>query len=226
MKNQEKSKVKSDVISGLSSSVGATIGMVAGSVLSAELNASEVDTPEVGTDGATGHNSSSPQQQVAEPVKPTESADPVIPIDPVEPEPPMAPVEPETPAELVGPEIIAEPIDPLVLVEPVDLQENVDIEVLGYETMMTEDGQMVDVATVNINGNEGSIVDTDMDDVANLMTVDANSNANVEENEITDVSGDGISMAPFRDVVNPEEPNYLTNNEDYVNDADVTDFMA
>lgn len=120
--------------------------------------------------------------------------------EPVKPEPPVEdPVKPEPPVE--EPEIIIE----------------------GCEVVVNPDGTMMEVAAMTIDGTAAMIIDGDMDGVADVIAVDMNGNEMLDEGELMDVSEDGMSMAMFR-----EQDYTLTaqTEDDYVNNADVDDYMA
>jgi hypothetical protein len=105
-------------------------------------------------------------------------------------------------------------------------QEKVDIEVVGYDRVTNEDGSQMDLAVLNVNGNEVGVVDVNLDGEADAIICDANHNGLVEEDEIQIVHGQGIAMQPMAEEAgfNPE---YAQNDlPDYVNDADVDTYMA
>ncbi len=103
-----------------------------------------------------------------------------------------------------------------------------EIEVLGYETITNYDGSPMDVALISIDDQQMVLADVDMDGTADFLMADSNCNGILDEEEIMDISGEGIGMAAFRStgVPTPGGNIYLADNGDYVNDADVDDFMA
>ena len=100
-----------------------------------------------------------------------------------------------------------------------------EVEVLAYETISNEDGSQMDLAVVSVGGQEMGIYDVNQDGTADLMAIDANNNQQIEENEITDISSEGLSMQPLHD-------EYIAQNDpsmqgpDYINDGDVDNYMA
>lgn len=210
MEKKETSKVKSNVISGMSSTVGAAAGVVAGSFVSSEVNAAEVpvtsaEEPEVEVvNSQPAHSSSSHSHQ-----NPTPAPEPEPTPEPTpEPEPEPRP-EPEP-----EPEPDPEP-------EP-------EIEVISYDTVTTEDGGQMDVAVVSANGQAVMIADVNQDGVADVMASDLNNNGQLDEGEIIDVSGQNIAMQPLQEAANAGTDNLYaqTNDVDYINDANVDDYMA
>lgn len=131
----------------------------------------------------------------------------------------VPPVKPEKPEEPVKPE---QPVKPEEQIEVVATEEP-EIIVEGCEVVVNPDGTMMEVAALSIDGHEAMIIDGDMDGMADVMAVDMNGNNIVDENEVLDVSEDGLAMAAFR-----EQDYTLTAqvDDDYVNNADVDDYMA
>lgn len=120
--------------------------------------------------------------------------------EPVKPEPPVEdPVKPEPPVE--EPEIIIE----------------------GCEVVVNPDGTMMEVAEMTIDGHAAMIVDGDMDGIADVMAVDMNGDNIVDDNEIIDVSENGLAMDVLRE---PDYTDIAQADVDYVNNADVQDYMA
>lgn len=213
MEKKENSQLKSNVISGISSTAGAVAGVVGGSMVTAEVNAAEM--PEVTAEeqevevvsaepsrasGNHSHHEEQPAVEQPEPVTP----------EPVNPEPQKPdPVAPEP---------------PLVTPEPIDGDE---IQVLSYDTITDNDGNEMDVAVVSASGQEIIIADVDQNGTADLMASDLNSNGQLEENEIVDVSEDNIAMQPLEEAANANDDMIAqTDDIDYVNNADVNDYMA
>ena len=101
-----------------------------------------------------------------------------------------------------------------------------EVEVVSYETVMNDDGSVMDVAVVSVDGQQAVVADVDMDGMADVVLSDVNGNGTLEDNEFVDVTGQGIMMTPFQEVAQEGSPTTLAHNQDYVNDADVTDYMA
>lgn len=207
MEKKENSQLKSNVISGISSTAGAVAGVVGGSMVTAEVNAAEM--PEVTAEeqevevvsaepSRTSGNQSHHEEQPA-----VEQPEPVNP-EPQKPDP-----------------VASEPS--LVTPEPIDGDE---IQVLSYDTITDNDGNEMDVAVVSASGQEIIIADVDQNGTADLMASDLNSNGQLEENEIVDVSEDNIDMQPLEEAANANNMIAQTDDIDYINNADVNDYMA
>ena len=206
--SKEKSNLKSDMLTGTSSAVGATIGMVAGNALASEVHAAELpdehSTPIAPTSHSNvGHNTSTHVQETVASTTHTQSSDPEHILEP-------AP-EPE-------PELELEPI-------PVEPDETPEVVVVDYGTVASEDGGQMDVAIVSIDGQEVFLVDENQNGNADVLMSDVNGDGNIDCNEILNIEGEGISMSPFQTEVMGDS-HTLVADSDYINDANVDDYMA
>ena len=107
-------------------------------------------------------------------------------------------------------------------------QDELQMTVLSYETVTTEDGSQVDVVTVDVEGRDGVIVDVDRDGTADVMVVDVNQNGQVEDEEVFDISEEHLAMEIFQ----PENPmgddSLLAlrgEGPDYINTANVDGYV-
>ena len=202
MKEKKTSDVKSNVISGMSSTVGAAAGVVAGSIISSEVNAAEIPaTPEEEQDVEVV--SSQPSNTGGSTPSHNPTSHPT-PQPATEPNPTPEP----TPASEPRPES--------------------EIEVVSYETVTNEDGSQMDVAVVNAQGQAVMIADVDQNGVADIMASDLNYNGQLDNGEIVDVSDQNIAMQPLQDAANMNGNNMVaqTGEPDYINDANVDDYIA
>lgn len=128
--------------------------------------------------------------------------------------------EPGLPEIVPGEDVVVE-LDPVAEVGPVEPL----VEVLDYETITTDEGNQMDMAIVSVDGQEMGIFDVNTDGVADLVVIDANNNQQIEDNEIHDISSEGMSMQMLHD-------DYIAQNDpsmqgpDYINDGDVHNYMA
>lgn len=202
MKEKKTSDVKSNVISGMSSTVGAAVGVVAGSIISSEVNAAEI------------------------PVTPEEEQD----VEVVSSQP--SKTGGSTPSHNPTPNPTPEPAtEPNPTPEPTPASESrpePEIEVVSYETVTNEDGSQIDVAVVNAQGQAVMIADVDQNGVADIMASDLNYNGQLDNGEIVDVSDQNIAMQPLQDAANMNGNNMVaqTGEPDYINDANVDDYIA
>ena len=212
MKEKKTSDVKSNVISGMSSTVGAAVGVVAGSIISSEVNAAEIPvTPEEEQDvevvssqpSKTGESTPS-HNQTSHPIPQPATEPHSTPQPATEPNPTPEP----TPASEPRPES--------------------EIEVVSYETVTNEDGSQMDVAVVNAQGQAVMIADVDQNGLADIMASDLNYNGQLDNGEIVDVSDQNIAMQPLQDAANMNGNNMVaqTGEPDYINDANVDDYIA
>ena len=217
MKEKKTSDVKSNVISGMSSTVGAAVGVVAGSIISSEVNAAEIPAAEI-------------------PVTPEEEQD----VEVVSSQPSKTggstpshnPTSHPTTGPATEPNPTQEPAtEPNPTPEPTPVSEprpESEIEVVSYETVTNEDGSQMDVAVVNAQGQAVMIADVDQNGVADIMASDLNYNGQLEHGEIVDVSDQNIAMQPLQDASNMNGNNMVaqTGEPDYINDANVDDYIA
>lgn len=207
MKEKKTSDVKSNVISGMSSTVGAAVGVVAGSIISSEVNAAEIPAAEI-------------------PVTPEEEQD----VEVVSSQP--SKTGGSTPSHNPASHPTLEPAtEPNPTPEPTPASEprpESEIEVVSYETVTNEDGSQIDVAVVNAQGQAVMIADVDQNGVADIMASDLNYNGQLEHGEIVDVSDQNIAMQPLQDAANMNGNNMVaqTGEPDYINDANVDDYIA
>ena len=207
MKEKKTSDVKSNVISGMSSTVGAAVGVVAGSIISSEVNAAEIPAAEI-------------------PVTPEEEQD----VEVVSSQP--SKTGGSTPSHNPTSHPTQEPAtEPNPTPEPTPASEprpESEIEVVSYETVTNEDGSQIDVAVVNAQGQAVMIADVDQNGVADIMASDLNYNGQLDNGEIVDVSDQNIAMQPLQDAANMNGNNMVaqTGEPDYINDANVDDYIA
>lgn len=207
MKEKKTSDVKSNVISGMSSTVGAAVGVVAGSIISSEVNAAEIPAAEI-------------------PVTPEEEQD----VEVVSSQP--SNTGGSTPSHNPTPHPTPEPAtEPNPTPEPTPASEprpESEIEVVSYETVTNEDGSQMDVAVVNAQGQAVMIADVDQNGLADIMASDLNYNGQLDNGEIVDVSDQNIAMQPLQDAANMNGNNMVaqTGEPDYINDANVDDYIA
>lgn len=207
MKEKKTSDVKSNVISGMSSTVGAAVGVVAGSIISSEVNAAEIPAAEI-------------------PVTPEEEQD--VEVVSSQPSKTGGSTPSHNPTSHPTPQPATEPNptpEPTPASEP---RPESEIEVVSYETVTNEDGSQIDVAVVNAQGQAVMIADVDQNGVADIMASDLNYNGQLEHGEIVDVSDQNIAMQPLQDAANMNGNNMVaqTGEPDYINDANVDDYIA
>ena len=207
MKEKKTSDVKSNVISGMSSTVGAAVGVVAGSIISSEVNAAEIPGAEI-------------------PVTPEEEQD--VEVVSSQPSKTGGSTPSHNPTSHPTPQPATEPNptpEPTPASEP---RPEPEIEVVSYETVTNEDGSQMDVAVVNAQGQAVMIADVDQNGLADIMASDLNYNGQLDNGEIVDVSDQNIAMQPLQDAANMNGNNMVaqTGEPDYINDANVDDYIA
>lgn len=110
----------------------------------------------------------------------------------------------------------------MVSTEPVDNE----ILVLGVETVETEDGQIMNVALVECEGDQALLVDVDNNGTIDVLIHDDNVDGEIQESEIHNISDAGLEVADLMQAQAAAEGDtfYASNDgmADYVNDADCT----
>lgn len=143
-----------------------------------------------------------------------------------EPTPAPSPAPQPSPAPKPTPTPQPQPEPVLVTPEPPTPGPEPEVEVLGYDRVTNEDGSQMDIAVLNVNGNEVGVIDANLDGEADALVCDINQNGVIEEGEMEIVQGQGIAMQPFQDAAG-FNPQFAQNDlPDYVNDADVDTYMA
>lgn len=189
-------EAKKNVATGISTAAGATAGVVLGTAI----------TPNYAEAAEVVRHEYDPQLAEVSDPEPQSAYEP-------DPEPaPSSKTEP-TPQNNSVPDT------------PNDTKDD-DVEVLSYDRMTDEDGNQMDIAVISMNGNEVAVVDANLDGEADALVCDINHNGVIEEGEVETVQGQGIAMKPLADAVG-FNPLFAQNDlPDYVNDADVDNYMA
>lgn len=119
----------------------------------------------------------------------------------------------------VAPEVVPANAE-MISAEPVDNE----IRVLGVEAVQNEDGQIINIALVEHEGDQALLVDVDNNGSIDVLLHDDNGDGQLQESEIHDISGAGIDIADLMEVQAAQEGDffYASNDDmpDYINDAD------
>lgn len=202
MNREAKEELKKNVATGASTAAGAAAGVVIGAALSPEqASAQEIPTPEPTP-------------------KPTQTSETTHTQEPTQ----ESTTQPELSAT---PEPAPTPHPQPTPVATHETQQDSDeVEVIGYDRLTNEYGAQMDVAVLNVNGNEVGVMDVNLDGMADAVIFDANQNGIIEEGEMQIVQGEGIAMQQFADAAG-FTPLYAQNDlPDYVNDADIDTYMV
>lgn len=130
--------------------------------------------------------------------------------------------EGENPSEVEVAEVEAE-VTPEVeaeVVAEVTTEFTPEVEVLGF-AQDPDSGAMM--AGVEIEGQEFVVVDIDNNNEADAVMADLNGDGNISENEIGDISGQGVYMSDLAAMQNNQD---LAMGPDYINDADTSIYEA
>lgn len=196
MDKETKDNIKKDIATGASSAIGTITGVMVGTVITAD----PAEAQEVPSPKPKPEPSPSPKP------KPDPAPDPKPQSDPKPKEEPTPEPKPDDSTPQPSP-------------EP-------EVEVIGYDRVTNEDGNQMDVAVINVNGNEVTFIDVNIDGEVDMIVSDINHNGIIENEEIEIVHGQGIPMQPLADAAG-FNPQFAQNDlPDYVNDADVDTYMA
>ena len=201
----EKKNLKSNAATGVSSAVGAAVGVVAGTMASEEVHAAEIS-----------------DIQQDEPL-PEEEEIEVVDADPASSQSSAQQTEPEA-------EPVAEPVEPTPQPgdDPVAMVVHTsdgDLEVMSAETIANEDGSHSDVYVVTDGTDQAMLIDANQDGVIEGMVSDFNHDGQITEDEILDVTASNMTV---ESVSAASDAGLMAQNDagDYINDADVSGFMA
>lgn len=108
----------------------------------------------------------------------------------------------------------------MIAAEPVDNE----IRVLGVEAVQNQDGQIMNVALVECEGDQALLVDVDNNGSIDVLLHDDNHDGYLQESEVYDVSGAGLEVADLMQAQAAQEGDMLyascDDMPDYINDAD------
>lgn len=108
--------------------------------------------------------------------------------------------------------------------ETAEDSEEAEVQVLSVETVATEYGTM-DVATLDVDGDEVYLVDLDQDGQADVGVMDFNNDGQLTQEEFVDIRDAGV-MIPNAPNSNQDILLASGNAPDYTNDADVDEYYA
>ena len=217
MNTTKKDNMKANAAAAASSTVGAAIGIVGGSMISEEIQAAEVQAePVIPEDTDDSNTGSTDDVQVID----TDGAQPAAHQPAAQTHQPAAGEEP-------SPATCGEP-NP----NPMPAAEGNDIQVLDYQTVHDGNGNTMDAALVSVDGTQAVIVDGDRDGIADAVISDVNGDGTITDNEVFDISDQNLHMQDLQAAAghgaDPGE-SYVAQNTgepDYINDANVDDYMA
>jgi hypothetical protein len=73
-------------------------------------------------------------------------------------------------------------------------QNDDDVQIVGVEEVTLADGSTATMAQANVDGHDVYMVDVDQDGVFDVAAMDVNGNGQLDDNEIIDVSSQGVTM--------------------------------
>jgi hypothetical protein len=73
-------------------------------------------------------------------------------------------------------------------------QNDDDVQIVGVEEVTLADGSTATMAQANVDGHDVYMVDVDQDGVFDVAAMDVNGNGQLDDNEIMDISSQGVTM--------------------------------
>ena len=70
-----------------------------------------------------------------------------------------------------------------------------DVSIVGVEEVTLSDGSTATLAQANVDGHDVYMVDVDQDGTFDVAAMDANGNGQLDDNEVMDISGQGMGMS-------------------------------
>lgn len=108
----------------------------------------------------------------------------------------------------------------MISAEPVDNE----IRVLGVEAVQNEEGQIMNIALVECEGDQALLVDVDNNGTIDVLLHDDNGDGYLQESEIHDISNAGLEVADLMQAQAAQQGDvlYASNDDmpDYINDSD------
>ncbi len=208
--------LKEDVATMGGSMLGSTAGVVAGNAISQKANAAETIEVE-----AVANEPAPTEAQAQHHHAPVEHHAQATPT----PAPTVAPA----PSQQMEAQVIEDSPshDESTVATEAPIAEP-QVEVISCDVVVNDDGHMMEVAEVSYGGNPVYVADINMDGEVNLIAADINGNGQFDEGEVINVTDQHLSMDPLHEAINMGDE--LADNslidQDYVNDANVDDYLA
>lgn len=230
--SKEKSNVKSDLLTGSSSALGAAVGMMVGNTLTAEARTVEPDDVQedetedtASSHTQTQHVNTSPSPSAAGHAGVTAA------VSTLE-QGPSSGQGTETGNVHAGTDGDSDgdsngDSDGDADGDTIEEEDNPEVVVVGYGTVSDDDGNQMDVAVISIDGQESQLIDVDLDGNADILITDLDGDGYINfGEEVFDIESAGISMPSFRTEETDDSHLLADEDGDYVNDANVDDYMA
>ena len=100
-----------------------------------------------------------------------------------------------------------------------------EVQIVGISDETMDDGSMVTIGQLEINGQEVYVVDVDHNGTFDLMGADVNGDGVISEKEVYNIQDQGLEVADLQQQMDAiPSDDYLADMPDYINDADSSGF--
>lgn len=100
-----------------------------------------------------------------------------------------------------------------------------EVQIVGISDETMDDGSMVTIGQLEIDGHEVYVVDVDHNGTFDIMGVDMNGDGIVSEDEVYDIQDQGLQVSDMQQQMDAiPSDDYLADMPDYINDADPSGF--
>ena len=97
-----------------------------------------------------------------------------------------------------------------------------DVQIHEVGSLVTDDGEVLNVAVASVDGHDAAFVDEDNDGYVDSVLVDTNDDGVIENDEVIDMSDSDVGMADLAMLAGGPEDSMYEGTPDYTNDADTS----
>lgn len=97
-----------------------------------------------------------------------------------------------------------------------------DVQIHEVGSLVTDDGEVLNVAVASVDGHDAAFVDEDNDGYVDSVLVDTNDDGVIENDEVIEMSDSNVGMADLAMLAGGPEDSMYEGTPDYTNDADTS----
>ena len=206
VKTDDKGNAVGAVITGTATAAGALLGAMGGGFVANAINS---------------HNN--PDEVEVVDINPVPEPEPIP-----APTPDPQPIPNPTPAPALEPQPQPQP-QPQPGPTP---NSDSEVTIVSYDRITNDDGQEMDLLIMQIGDEEVGVLDVNLDGVADVLIGDFNGDGEVDQTEAIVLEQQDVAMADLiaagsgASIEQGEDVTYVSDDQDYNNNADVNDFFA